>query len=31
MNLWNEKLGWSDGSYSASDFQDYVECIIKNM
>ena len=27
---WNDKFELSDGSYSVSDIQDYIEYIIKN-
>ena len=28
---WNDEFDLPDGSYSVSDIQDYIECIIKNM
>ena len=28
---WNDEFLLPDGSYSVSDIQDYIECIIKNM
>ena len=28
---WNEEFELADGSYSASDIQDYFECILNNM
>ena len=28
---WNDEFEIPDGSYSASDIQDYLKCILKNM
>ena len=28
---WNNKFELPDGSYSVSDIQDYIKCIIKSM
>ena len=28
---WYDEFELPDGSYSVSDIQDYIECIIKNM